>query len=95
MNSVTLTINDEYIDRRFQTYLLAKAVKYFPFFVVQSLSLTVIVAIVFGFSFRLLLISFYFICSVVGLIIARRNSRTASYFAMFLTELAIIIALLA
>ena len=94
MNSFTLQIDDESIEKRFQAYLKGKAVKYFPFYVIQSLTILVIASIRFGFSIQLMPYSFYFICSVIGVLMARRHSWTASYFALFLTELGIILAIM-
>jgi hypothetical protein len=90
MNTITLTINDKSIDKRFTQYLEGKAVKYFPFHVIQSLLFLVFVAVESGFTIRLILSSFYFICSVIGLIMARRLKWTVSYSTILCTEIPII-----
>ena len=94
MNKISLTINDESIDARFKTYLQGKAVKYLPFHMVQSLMLAVIEGLVEGFTIRFMLVSLYFVCSVIGFITARRYLWTVSYFTILLTEIPIIILML-
>ena len=95
MNRITLLIDDASMDERFKTYLKSKAVKYLPFHILQSAVFLVIVFIVSGFTIRLVLSSLYFICSVIGFLIARRHLWTVPYSAIFLTEFAIINAFVA
>ena len=95
MNRITLLIDDASMDERFKTYIKSKAVKYLPFHILQSAVFLVIVFIVSGFTIRLVLSSLYFICSVIGFLIARRHLWTVPYSAIFLTEFAIINAFIA
>ena len=83
MNKITYEINDEAINNRFKTYLKEKAVKYFPFLVIEALMFYLVDYLVSGFNIRNMLWFFYLLLTVFGLIVVKRHLWTVSYVTIF------------
>ena len=94
MNKITLAIDDKAIDERLKTYLKAKAAKYLPFHLLESLLVMVMEFIVYRWSLRFAVVTFYFICAVISYALARRHLWTVTYSAILLTAIPIIHAIL-